>query len=84
MHQRPILLDKVPVALEIAFTIGCKDKKLWDTPHFKRVDLDNLIKALCDGLNGVCYTDDAQISKITASKIYGDRGNIIVKISQYD
>jgi len=39
-----------------------------------RVDLDNLVKAVCDGLNGVAYKDDSQITHIEADLFY-DRDN---------
>jgi crossover junction endodeoxyribonuclease RusA len=32
-------------------------------------DLDNIIKAVCDGMNGICYKDDRQIKKISAEII---------------
>lgn len=41
--------------------------------HKSRPDLDNLIKFITDAMNGVFYRDDAQIAKITALKIYGER-----------
>ena len=37
-------------------------------PNRRRVDLDNLIKAIADGLNGKAYHDDGQIVALTARK----------------
>jgi len=34
----------------------------------KRPDLDNLIKAIQDGMNGIVYNDDSQIHKYEAEK----------------
>ncbi len=34
-------------------------------------DLDNVIKAVLDALNGVAYLDDSQIVSLSASKRYG-------------
>ena len=34
-----------------------------------RSDLDNVVKALMDGLNGVAYTDDRQVVQIVAYKV---------------
>lgn len=42
-------------------------------PHDKRPDLDNLAKAVMDGL-GPLLKDDALITKLTASKYYAERG----------
>lgn len=37
----------------------------------KRPDIDNCIKSILDGLNGVAYEDDKQIIEIHARKLYG-------------
>lgn len=37
-------------------------------------DLDNVLKAVADGLNGVAYTDDRQIWRIDAEKWYAAQG----------
>ncbi|HAR46102.1 MAG TPA: hypothetical protein DCS05_08010 [Nitrospiraceae bacterium] len=34
----------------------------------RRVDLDNLSKAVLDGLNGICYDDDRQIVELKLKK----------------
>lgn len=38
--------------------------------HTKRPDLDNLIKLVCDALNGVAFVDDNEVSCIQAFKMY--------------
>ena len=40
------------------------------TRHIKKPDVDNLVKAVLDALNGIAYEDDAQIVSIVASKKY--------------
>ena len=40
----------------------------FNLPDRKRVDLDNLIKAVLDGLNGVAWGDDDQVCEIHATK----------------
>ena len=37
----------------------------------KRPDLDNIVKAIKDGCNGVVWRDDSQVVDLTASKRYG-------------
>ena len=53
--------------------------------HDVRPDLDNLLKALFDGMNGILFKDDAQIVRIMAYKKYSDTdGRICVRLSQFD
>lgn len=33
-------------------------------------DIDNIIKAVLDGLNGVAFKDDKQVTSIKATKFY--------------
>lgn len=46
------------VELEIEFHLG----------NHRRVDLDNLIKAVLDGMKGDVFSDDCQVMKLVASK----------------
>lgn len=52
-----------------------------------RPDLDNLIKALKDGLQGHAFNDDAQITQLKARKVYaalGERPHIEVSVMSVD
>ena len=46
--------------------------------HSKRPDLDNLVKAILDGLNGVAYVDDGQVTDIYSSKRYADEPGVLI------
>lgn len=46
----------------------------------KKPDLDNLVKAILDGLNSVVFDDDAQVVKLVAEKRYSDCDNVVVEI----
>lgn len=48
-----------------------KREALLGEEHLKKPDLDNIIKAILDALNGCAYGDDSAIWMITASKYYG-------------
>jgi len=45
----------------------------------RTVDLDNLVKAVLDGLNSVAYHDDSQVVRIDAELLY-DRKNPRVEL----
>lgn len=44
-------------------------------------DLDNILKAAADGLNGVLYLDDAQIVETSITKIYHEEPALIITVS---
>ena len=52
--------------------------------HISRPDLDNLIKAVLDALNGIAYNDDSQICSVSASKFYAQEDKTIVTIFTED
>ncbi len=66
-----------PLEIEISFfmpiAVTLSNKKrdaLVGSHHYKRPDLDNLIKFVLDCANGVLFEDDAVIASIIAKKIY--------------
>lgn len=48
--------------------------------HCKKGDLDNLVKAATDALNGLAYDDDSQIVYLYARKRYSAEPYVYVKI----
>lgn len=50
------------------------------TKHTKRPDSDNLAKAIADGLNGVAYADDSQITVLHIEKRYGEQVGVLLRI----
>lgn len=70
-HGNTILFPSEPLSMTVYYYCG---------DHRKR-DLDNLVKLTCDGLNGTCYSDDSQIMKIKATKVYApDNPRTLVNI----
>lgn len=43
-----------------------------DVKPTKKPDLDNIVKSLCDGMNGIAYVDDAQIVEMSVRKVYSE------------
>jgi Holliday junction resolvase RusA-like endonuclease len=47
-------------------------------------DLDNVVKAVLDGLNGVAYKDDSRVVGIHSVKIYSDNPGVLVEVSRME
>jgi len=64
------------VGIHIKFYLHRPKYLIWKTKPMpavynpKRPDIDNLIKSVVDGLNGIAFKDDAQIVNIHAEKMY--------------
>lgn len=52
------------------------------TPRTAKPDNDNLVKLCLDALNGIAYTDDNRIWKITSQKVYGEEAMTIILIKE--
>ena len=47
-------------------------------PHTQKPDLDNIVKAIKDGLNRVAYRDDGQVAETLSRKIWGPSAQTVV------
>ena len=52
--------------------------------HVSKPDIDNLVKSVLDGLNGIAFKDDSQIWRVTASKSYSEKPHVTVLIGDDD
>ena len=52
--------------------------------HKKKWDVDNLLKSVMDGLNGVAYTDDCNVIKVTAEKSFSEKPETEVIIDEIE
>ena len=51
-------------------------------PDLRRRDIDNVVKCIMDGLNGIAYKDDSQVVELSASsKLDRDRPRTVVTVS---
>jgi len=70
-----------PVSLEIIFRFAVpkswtkKQKEMVPLAHTATPDLDNLVKAIKDGMNGVAWEDDSQVSIVYAKKLYSNNAD---------
>lgn len=47
-------------------------------------DIDNVVKAVLDALNGAAYSDDSNVVGIFAEKYYSENPRIVVKINEVE
>ena len=59
--------------LKRSYAIGSK--------HYKRPDLDNIVKMALDICNGIVFHDDGQVSVIFSSKYYSEDPRLEVEVS---
>jgi Holliday junction resolvase RusA-like endonuclease len=76
-----------PVKLEIIATFAPppswskrKASEHLHRAHVQRPDLDNLLKAVSDGLNRIAFADDGQIAEIAARKVWGLTEQTVVHV----
>jgi len=50
--------------------------------HTKRPDLDNVVKAVIDGMDKIVFGNDSQITSIYATKVYGTVAKVEILVRQ--
>lgn len=50
--------------------------------HTKKPDLDNLAKACLDGMNGIVYKDDCQITSLHMTKVYSTTPSVEILVCE--
>lgn len=76
MGKKPLMTG--PLRLRVFFCLEKPKSKIRKNsdphPHpDSRPDLDNMIKLVCDALNGIVWKDDAQVVMIAAYKLWADK-----------
>ena len=72
--------ELVPKSFSKARTEKALDGRMFPT---KKPDCDNIIKIICDALNGVAYHDDKQVVRVSCRKEYHfDREGVFVTVER--
>ena len=50
----------------------------------KKPDADNVLKAVCDGINGVVWKDDVQAVEVLLRKVYAATPGVRVRVASLD
>lgn len=78
-----------PVSLEVVATFSTpaswpkwrrEAAEAGEWPHLSKPDLDNLLKVV-DGLNGVAWKDDSQLTRVSGRKQYGMEATTTITIT---
>lgn len=59
-----------------------KPKSCRETHKVSRPDIDNVVKAVLDGLNKIAFTDDAQVVSLSAFKEFSEVAQVRVNVSE--
>jgi Holliday junction resolvase RusA-like endonuclease len=59
-----------------------KKEEMKGKPHTSKPDLDNILKSVADGLNGLAYDDDSQLAMIYTEKKWNDMSFVKVEIEE--
>lgn len=80
--QRATTVRKLagPLSLVLKFYLAKPKKPKFHLPAV-RPDIDNFIKTI-DALNGILWTDDAQICKLYSEKLYGNPPRIELELRE--
>lgn len=77
LHVTTVFTFKVPKSYSKK-----KHAELIGMPKTTKPDLDNLVKAVLDALNGVAYEDDSNICGTVALKKYGEEDEVFIMIEE--
>lgn len=82
MSENRVKQFKGAVYILVKFVFKTTNKGILDCAnHTTPNDIDNLLKALFDGLNKVAFVDDKQISQVVAYKMWGESDMVSFTIS---
>lgn len=77
------LILKGAVKLDLVFVFK-KAKTCKKTLHTQRPDIDNLEKAILDGLNKTAFLDDCQVVEMKSQKVFSDVDKIVITVTELE
>lgn len=75
------LILKNAVKLDLLFCFK-KAKSCKKDYHTQRPDIDNLEKAILDGLNKTAFVDDCQVVEMKSQKVFSDTDKILITVTE--
>lgn len=88
MQDRELIAGPVMVELRIKVAIAASWSKKktqaaldGEVMPTKKPDADNVLKAICDGINGIVFKDDVQVVNVSMSKRFSATPGVDVKIT---
>ncbi|MHA6574540.1 RusA family crossover junction endodeoxyribonuclease [Pseudomonas yamanorum] len=78
----PVMME---LAIRVAVAASWSKKKTaaaldGDVMPTKKPDADNVLKAICDGINGIVFKDDVQVVNVSLSKRFSATPGVTVKV----
>lgn len=70
---------------EVPKSYSKKKRKLClngEQKHTKRPDIDNLVKAVLDALNGYLFEDDSQVTSVTSCKRFSESSGVNIRVNE--
>lgn len=87
MQGRELITGPVLVELKIAVGIAQSWSKKKTAQALaghvmptKKPDADNVLKAICDGINGIVFRDDVQVVNVSMSKRFAEKPGVLVRV----
>lgn len=77
------LILKNAVKLDLLFCFK-KAKSCKKDYHTQRPDIDNLEKAILDGLNKIAFVDDCQVVELNSKKVFSDTDKILITVTELE
>jgi len=82
MEGRDPTSSPIRLVVEAVFSISERElkRKVPGQAYLGRIDVDNLLKIVGDGLNKIVWLDDKQIVEATISKKYGIHSSLRIEV----